>query len=383
MWIISIPSEDVSRNGDNIFYRIKSIKMPSKSDSNEPNSDHSIEACVTRQYKDFQWLYHHLSTGNDIGGIIMPPVPDKVGNSELEARRIMAGLRQRTDVGEAEATTLDCRKLQLFLNKVACHPYLAQDSHVEYFLTEQETPERFPFKKRFIGNMVKLITDLRHQSHKDREPDFRQYRNAINNACIYWKNANQSFSQLIRTQRKTAVAVITLASRVVRAGTKLVGNENSGWKLIQSFGECLNFCKEAIDVGCHSSEMNLGVILNYYADYCEEAKNMLYRRTIRMIDYDSALRIHEKAKPKYQESVSREYYVTYWKAEAKRKETKDAYEQTTETAKNELKRFSHARSRDVKDELLKFAEFQLAAAHDCAAIISSVLVSLRELSPKQ
>ncbi|EDV29709.1 uncharacterized protein TRIADDRAFT_63540 [Trichoplax adhaerens] len=261
----------------------------------------------------------------------MPPVPDKVGNSELEARRIMAGLRQRTDVGEAEATTLDCRKLQLFLNKVACHPYLAQDSHVEYFLTEQETPERFPFKKRFIGNMVKLITDLRHQSHK------------------------VIFNEHFLTYRK----------------------------LIQSFGECLNFCKEAIDVGCHSSEMNLGVILNYYADYCEEAKNMLYRRTIRMIDYDSALRIHEKAKPKYQESVSREYYVTYWKAEAKRKETKDAYEQTTETAKNELKRFSHARSRDVKDELLKFAEFQLAAAHDCAAIISSVLVSLRELSPKQ
>ena len=32
-----------------------------------------------------------------------------------------------------------------------------------------------------------------------------------------------------------------------------------------------------------------------------------------MIDYDSALRAYEKAKPRYQESVSREFYVAYWK----------------------------------------------------------------------
>ncbi|XP_019617635.1 PREDICTED: sorting nexin-32-like [Branchiostoma belcheri] len=131
---------DAAKDGDVVKYSLKTAK---KSGGEEYK--------VVRQYEDFEWLEHCLVTQNDIGGIIVPPLPPKPSTTaqSAEARsKKQLGNKKRHGSDDDEGNDIklvvgdefekDCRSLEKYLQLVVTHPTLGQDEAITKFLTVRE-----------------------------------------------------------------------------------------------------------------------------------------------------------------------------------------------------------------------------------------------------
>ncbi|XP_077864606.1 sorting nexin-32-like [Saccoglossus kowalevskii] len=117
------------KDGDVVKYEVTTRKL------DESNK----EVTVIRAYEDFEWLQHCLVTHNDVSGVIIPPMPPKVGVSASGAEaksKKQLGSSSRTLIGDEFKK--DCRSLEKYLQLVIKHNLLGKDETLGKFLTDTE-----------------------------------------------------------------------------------------------------------------------------------------------------------------------------------------------------------------------------------------------------
>ena len=180
-------TDNVSKNGDVIRYQIRVWKL-----NKDQQRDQNDAEVIEREYEDFEFLHHTLSTSNRIYGIIIPPLPPKspVDPKESEKqsqKQLGSGNRNMKgdDFGK-EISLLD-RYMQQLLH----HPVFGRDRHLAEFLEHKNPPIRAKIRrgsiltwgaKTFQAATRKTVTDDEEFFVKEREWA-SIYGNHIKDAC--------------------------------------------------------------------------------------------------------------------------------------------------------------------------------------------------------
>ncbi|XP_078676440.1 sorting nexin-5-like isoform X1 [Branchiostoma floridae x Branchiostoma belcheri] len=368
---------DAAKDGDVVKYSLKTAK---KSGGEEYK--------VVRQYEDFEWLEHCLVTQNDIGGIIVPPLPPKPSTTaqSAEARsKKQLGNKKRHGSDDEEGNDIklvvgdefekDCRSLEKYLQLVVTHPTLGQDEAITKFLTVREAPTRAKLKKSIFSNLSKAVGEARKGGHKmvpKNMPDvnefFQKERDSVNEVSLLMKEAKENYMKIVYGEQRVAVGLSHLSTALHLGGQLQEGADVVVNKLFTQFSEGLEDAKQGLEVMAVNDENTLGFSLDLYSRYLEAEKEMLYRRTCKMMEFEAASKAVEKAKPQKREM-----------AEAARDKAEKEFEDISKVAEKELKTFHHQRVLTFQDSLVRHADAKVKAARDTYALLTKCVTALKTL----
>jgi len=354
--------EEASKDGDAIRYSLKVKKLSVGSDSDETLS-------IEREYDDFEFLHHVLTTNNQILGLIVPPLPPRpaVDPKAAETRsQKQLGSTSKAMMGDDFVN--DARHLERYMHQMLRHPVFGRDKHIEEFLVHRNAPIRAKIRKGFLAG-VKESFDRRSTSSIRDPDDFFQkekewalaYGSVIKDVCDRFSGL--SAAKLRLSNQVTHLSVLLNAS---------VGgqeNPNNFYNRLNSrFSSCLQDCEvKSIEASVDVDDITLGSYLSQWSDYVEAENAMLHRRTTLVIDTDSATKALIKAKPAKAHEARRV------------KDEKDKQlEQVSKKAELEVRRFHHQRLSELKSSLVSYAEGQLKVAKENHKALSDCAQKLRE-----
>ncbi|XP_066284240.1 sorting nexin-5-like isoform X1 [Branchiostoma lanceolatum] len=376
--VFTVKVTDAAKDGEVVKYSLKTAKIKSESE----------EYKVVRQYEDFEWLEHCLITQNDIGGIIVPPLPPKPSTTaqSAEARsKKQLGNKKRHGSDDEEGNDIklvvgdefekDCRSLEKYLQLVVTHPILGQDESITKFLTVREAPTRAKLKKSIFSNLSKSLGEARKGGHKmvpKNMPDvnefFQKERDTVNEVSLQMKEAKENYMKIVYGEQRVAVGLSHLSTALHLGGQLQEGADVVVNKLFTQFSEGLEDAKQGLEVMAVNDENTLGFSLDLYSRYLEAEKEMLYRRTCKMMEFEAATKAVEKAKPQKRQM-----------AEAARDKAEKEFEDISKAAEKELKNFHHQRVLTFQDSLVRHADAKIKAARDTYALLTKCVTALKTL----
>ncbi|KXJ12229.1 sorting nexin-6 [Exaiptasia diaphana] len=324
---------------------------------------------VLRDYDDFEWLYHCLITQNKVDAVVVPPLPQRpvvTANASEAKSKKQLGKDAKNMV--ADEFTKECRSLEKFLQLILVHPAFKKDGILEKFLIEQEAPARTKVKKGLFGSLGKTVDEMRFQGYKDRDEDFQKHRDFVDKELAAIKEANMNFAKMSNTQLRVALSLGELSSALSTASAINEDSTNRLKPAFNVFSSAVTTEKDSYDVMSKNDDNTLGFTLDLYSRYMESAKEMLFRRTCKLVEFENAVKALEKAKPQKKEQC-----------ETAKNEAETAYNEITELAAIEMKRFNRQRVLALQSSLTNFAESRIKNGRDTYAILAKLLNDVKKL----
>ena len=131
-------TDNVTKNGDTIKYQMRVWKL-SKDQQREQNDAEVIE----REYDDFEFLHHTLSTSNRINGIIIPPLPPRSPADPKESeKQSQKQLGSGNKNMKGDDFTHECSLLDRYMQQMLHHPVFGRDPHLAEFLEHKNQSGR-------------------------------------------------------------------------------------------------------------------------------------------------------------------------------------------------------------------------------------------------
>ncbi|XP_047438074.1 sorting nexin-6 isoform X2 [Mugil cephalus] len=280
----SITVTEALKEGDALTFLIVSEKLSGTG-----------EYPVDRTYEDFEWLQQHLFSQEavpGIHGVIFPPLPAKAQvNASSKVLKQLGFLA----LGEWQPY---CKALETFLRQVAAHSILSKNKAVEVFLTSSDPPGRQKVKKNIFNRLSQAVEEMRKESHKDVDEFFQTQRDHNLTLTVCSKTAAEKFLDVVLTEQKVAVACGHFSAALhlcVEPGED--PDKQAFSKTCVKLSEVFDSIKKNMMSVAENDISTLGVGLDLESRYQEAEKEMLFRRTCKLVELENARRNAEKAKP--------------------------------------------------------------------------------------
>ncbi|XP_030828347.1 sorting nexin-5 isoform X3 [Strongylocentrotus purpuratus] len=350
---------DATKNGEAIIFKIKTLKL----------EEDGTEVTVERVYDDFEWLQHCLTTDNDIGGIIVPPLPPRPVSSAADT-----AAKSRKELGE-ESTKVkvgdefhkDCRHLEKYLSLVIKHSTLGKDETLAKFLTAIDPPIRAKVKRGLFSNLTQKMSEVMKGGHQDTDNGFQHERDRANQVLPIMRDLSHVFKLRTNHLQRLSAALNHFATALC-----LVSSAEKEERLIEGtqiqlfFARAMEHYSHGIDVFTANHEVTLGFFLDVYARYAEAEKEMLHRRTLKLVEFDSAVKTLNKANPQ-KRAV----------AEENREKKEKDFNDISSIAKKELQVYNHQRVIEFQKSLVLYAEANIKTARDMYALLAKDLSEIK------
>ncbi|XP_022073539.2 sorting nexin-6 [Acanthochromis polyacanthus] len=352
----NIKITDVVKDGDVLTFVIVSQKLSGTG-----------EYHVDRTWDDFEWLQQHLFSQEDVPGIqgvIFPPLPAKAnGNTSAKVIKQLGVL----GLGEWQPYV---KALETFLQLVATHKILNKNKAVEVFLTSSDAPGRQKVKKNIFNRLSQAVEEMRKEGHKDVDEFFQTERdhNLVLTGCT--KTAAEKFLDMVLTEQKIAVACGHFSAALhlcVEPGED--PDKKAFSRLCVQISEVFNSMKKNMTSVAENNVNTLGLGLDQESRYQEAEKEMLFRRTCKLVELENATRNAEKAKPVKKEAM-----------EELKTATKTEFQEICRVAKQEIKQFQGVRVKMLQQALVQWCERQLLTAKESADQFNQHLQAFREMT---
>nr|ACO15456.1 Sorting nexin-6-like [Caligus clemensi] len=344
-------TDHITKNGDVIKYRLNVIRL----------KDSQIST-IDREYEDFEYLHHAVSTSGNKEGICFPPLPLKPSTDphSAEARaKLQLGNGNRILRGEDYSRNI--RLFEKYLYMTLAHPILGELEALCEFLEKPEAPIRAKIRRGLFESMFHNF-DLRGQSvTPDIDEWFQKERDWLGRYSADIKKNSDAYHELINCRLRLANQLCNLSSI-----TRVNGDLNT---LNSKLSDC--FAEETSNTECliASEDCTLGVYLGLYSNYSQSLNTMMNKRTSLMIEYDNASKALAKAKLSKIGAA---------------KVTKDAletrYNDCSNLAKVEIKRFHQRRITEMKEAILHYTEGQIKAAKEASGGLFKAVESFKNIS---
>jgi len=349
-------SGTVEKDGDVVKYSIKSKKI-------SDDSSYSVQ----RQYEDFEWLEHCLLTSNPLPGLIVPPLPQRPTiTSEMAEAKSRKQLGNTTKTLMGDQYNKDCLQLEQYIRLLLSHRLFGKDEILEKFLTEKEPPPRAKVKRSFFNRLSESL-EGRKYTHRDCEEFFQKERDWISKYSVQIKDTNEAFCSIVYSQQRLCSILGHLATALTLSRGSNEPAAKLETKLCTLFSEALEDARHGVQVLSYNDENTLGAYLALYTSYIESEKEMLAQRTGLLVDYENANKILDKAKPQKKQA-----------AEDSKLSAEKAFEDCSDIARQEIKKFHRQRVSMFQGSLEKFAETQLRNARDVAAMLAKSLTKIKQ-----
>uniref|UniRef100_A0A8L2Q3Z7 Sorting nexin 5 n=1 Tax=Rattus norvegicus TaxID=10116 RepID=A0A8L2Q3Z7_RAT len=319
----------------------------------------SPEFSVTRQHEDFVWLHDTLTETTDYAGLIIPPAPtkpdfdgprekmQKLGEGEGSmTKEEFAKMKQELEAEYLAVFKKTVSSHEVFLQRLSSHPVLSKDRNFHVFLEyDQDLSVRRKNTKEMFGgffkSVVKSADEVLFSGVKEVDDFFEQEKNFLINYYNRIKDSCAKADKMTRSHKNVADDYIHTAA-------------------------CLHIlCAEKVEGRVSSDEdLKLTELLRYYMLNIEAAKDLLYRRTKALIDYENSNKALDKARLK-----SKDVKL----AETHQQECCQKFEQLSESAKEELINFKRKRVAAFRKNLIEMSELEIKHARNNVSLLQSCI----------
>uniref|UniRef100_A0A5F9DTN2 PX domain-containing protein n=1 Tax=Oryctolagus cuniculus TaxID=9986 RepID=A0A5F9DTN2_RABIT len=299
----------------------------------------SPEFSVTRQHEDFVWLHDTLTETTEYAGLIIPPAPtkpdfdgprekmQKLGEGEGSmTKEEFAKMKQELEAEYLAVFKKTVSSHEVFLQRLSSHPVLSKDRNFHVFLEyDQDLSVRRKNTKEMFGgffkSVVKSADEVLFSGVKEVDDFFEQektflinYYNRIKDSCGKADKMTRSHKNVADDYIHTAACLHSLA---LEEPTVIK-------KYLLKVAELFEKLRKVEGRVSSDEDLKLTELLRYYMLNIEAAKDLLYRRTKALIDYENSNKALDKARLK-----SRDVKL----AEAHQQECCQKFEQLSESAK--------------------------------------------------
>uniref|UniRef100_A0A8D0DEN4 Si:dkey-28n18.9 n=1 Tax=Sander lucioperca TaxID=283035 RepID=A0A8D0DEN4_SANLU len=270
---------EVLKDGDSLTFLIVSQKLSGTG-----------EYHVARAYDDFEWLQQHLFSQEDVPGIqgvIFPPLPAKA------------------QVNASAKWQPYCKALETFLRQIAAHSILSKNKAVEIFLTSSDPPGRQRVRKNIFNRLSQAVEEKRKEGHKDVDEFFQTERdhNLVLTGCAKTAAEVSHVHPQYYANSILACGHFSAALHLcVEPGED--ADKQAFSKACVKLSEVFDSMKKNMTSVAENNVSTLGLGLDLESRYQEAEKEMLFRRTCKLVELESARRNAEKAKPVKKAAVS-------------------------------------------------------------------------------
>lgn len=338
----SIKVSEVVKEGDNLTFIIISQKLSGTG-----------EYHVARTYEDFDWLQQHLFSQEEVPGIqgvIFPPLPAKAQVNASAKVLKQLGILALGDWKPYGAA------LEKFLQQVASHSVLSKNKAVQDFLTSTEPPGRQRTKKNIFNRLSQAVEEMRKEGHKDVDDFFQTERDLNHTLTNCTKLVSEKFLEVVQTEQRISVALGHFSAALqlcVESGDD--PDKQAFSRVCKSLSEVFDSMRKHMSGVAENNMETLGLGLDLESRYQEAEKEMLFRRTCKLVELETAKRNAERAKP-----------VKKPVMEEVKKSTETEFNQISVVAKQEIKHFKEVRVQLLQQALVLWCEKQLTTARETA-----------------
>uniref|UniRef100_A0A8C6ST96 Sorting nexin 6 n=1 Tax=Neogobius melanostomus TaxID=47308 RepID=A0A8C6ST96_9GOBI len=336
------------------------VKFTVHTKSSLPNFKQN-EFSVVRQHEEFIWLHDSFVENEEYAGYIIPPAPPR---PDFDASREKL---QKLGEGEGSMTKEEFTKMkqeleaeylaifkktvamhEVFLCRVAAHPVLRKDLNFHVFLEYgQDLSVRGKNKKEkledFFKNVVKSADGVLVAGVKDVDDFFEHEKTFLLEYHTRVKDASAKSDRMIRSHKSTPDPA------------SLTPPPDLFFLLL--------LLKFAAD-----EDLKLADLLKYYLRESQAAKDLLYRRSRALVDYENANKALDKARAKNRDVLQ---------AETSQQICCNKFDKISESAKQELIDFKTRRVSAFRKNLVELAELELKHAKGNLQLLQSCLGVLK------
>uniref|UniRef100_A0A8P4KRZ8 Sorting nexin n=1 Tax=Dicentrarchus labrax TaxID=13489 RepID=A0A8P4KRZ8_DICLA len=353
------------------------VKFTVHTKSTLPNFKQN-EFSVVRQHEEFIWLHDSFVENEDYAGYIIPPAPPR---PDFDASREKL---QKLGEGEGSMTKEEFTKMkqeleaeylaifkktvamhEVFLCRVAAHPVLRKDLNFHVFLEyNQDLSVRGKNKKEkledFFKNVVKSADGVLVAGVKDVDDFFEHEKTFLLEYHNRVKDASAKSDRMIRSH-KSKKLFYNLQDAV------------ASWELMQlmfflKVSELFEKTRKIEARVAADEDLKLADLLKYYLRESQAAKDLLYRRSRSLVDYENANKALDKARAKNRDVLQ---------AETSQQLCCHKFEKISESAKQELIDFKTRRVAAFRKNLVELAELELKHAKGNLQLLQSCLGVLK------
>uniref|UniRef100_A0A3Q0STJ5 Sorting nexin n=1 Tax=Amphilophus citrinellus TaxID=61819 RepID=A0A3Q0STJ5_AMPCI len=368
------------------------VKFTVHTKSTLPNFKQN-EFSVVRQHEEFIWLHDSFVENEEYAGYIIPPAPPR---PDFDASREKL---QKLGEGEGSMTKEEFTKMkqeleaeylaifkktvamhEVFLCRVAAHPVLRKDLNFHVFLEyNQDLSVRGKNKKEkledFFKNVVKSADGVLVAGVKDVDDFFEHEKTFLLEYHNRVKDASAKSDRMIRSHKNAADDINRIASSLYTLGTQDSTDLCKHCFVLVFFFFCLFvfvlvfFFKQKIEARVAADEdLKLADLLKYYLRESQAAKDLLYRRSRALVDYENANKALDKARAKNRDVLQ---------AETSQQLCCHKFEKISESAKQELIDFKTRRVAAFRKNLVELAELELKHAKGNLQLLQGCLGILK------
>lgn len=325
---------------------------------------------LEREFEDFEYLEHCVITGQPSHGLIIPPLPQRSAidpyNAEVQSKRLM-GKESKTLI--ADEFHKDCHQLQKYLELLLSHPILGKNEKLHSFLTVKEAPPRTKVKKGLMSKLSNSL-DFRKSSYPDCEEFFQKERDWVSKYHPAISSASDAFNKITCAQLRVSHQLEQLVTALKQSSMPNSEVHNKQYNIMNIlFFETMDNVKNQLDEKVSKEDIMLGSVLTLWNHYIESENNMLLDRTSLMVDYQSCNRALDKAKPNRKDA-----------AERAKKEAESAFEECSDVARNEIKKFQRERRQELQTSIEQYVEYQLTSARATLKSVTQTLTQIKAVS---
>ncbi|XP_043458879.1 sorting nexin-5 isoform X1 [Prionailurus bengalensis] len=368
----------------------------------------SPEFSVTRQHEDFVWLHDTLIETADYAGLIIPPAPtkpdfdgprekmQKLGEGEGSmTKEEFAKMKQELEAEYLAVFKKTVSSHEVFLQRLSSHPVLSKDRNFHVFLEyDQDLSVRRKNTKEMFGgffkSVVKSADEVLFSGVKEVDDFFEQeknflinYYNRIKDSCAkadkmtrshkskyHLPTSHLSFAQCASFVhiKRTVLISADVADDYIHTAACLHSLALEEPTVIKKYllkvAELFEKLRKVESRVSSDEDLKLTELLRYYMLNIEAAKDLLYRRTKALTDYENSNKALDKARLK-----SKDVKL----AEAHQQECCQKFEQLSESAKEELINFKRKRVAAFRKNLIEMSELEIKHARNNVSLLQSCI----------
>ncbi|XP_027520395.1 sorting nexin-5 isoform X2 [Corapipo altera] len=291
----------------------------------------------------------------------------KLGEGEVSmTKEEFAKMKQELEAEYLAVFKKTVSSHEIFLQRISSHPVLSKDRNFHVFLEyDQDLSVRRKNTKEMFGGFLKSVVksadEVLFSGVKEVEDFFEQektflvnYYNRIKDACAKADKMTRSHKNVADDYIYTSACLNSLALEEPTAIKKYL------LKVAELF-EKLRKVESRVS---SDEDLKLSELLRYYMLNIEAAKDLLYRRTRALVDYENSNKALDKARLK-----SKDVGL----AEAHQQDCCQKFERISESAKQELMSFKQKRIAAFRKNLIEMAELEIKHAKNNVSLLQSCI----------
>jgi len=350
---------DTSKDGEVVKFTV--ITKTKESEESEGGK------IVIRQYEDFEYLLHNLTTKNDVSGVIVPSLPPKplILPSNFESKVKLSTPATTTVAGDNY--TQDGKRFEKFLQDLVKNKTFCEDEVLVNFLTEEKPAVRAAVKRGILDSFFNVVDNARYHHYKDTDEEFQSRRDTTNAILLNTKQTHAAKERMKIAENVCNQQYGSFALNCRNAAPASVQNSKEISRFLGRFADVFDEIMIKNQSSTFIMDDSFGFAVELYSRYIQACQEMLFRRTCRLVKLDTSTKALEKATPK-----NREQLLTA------KEEANQSFEEISEKAKAEFESFEESRIEYMRNSLVDLADRQIQVHRESCDVITSALNELRD-----